>query len=88
MASIDSPTISGVGGPFFAVHSYPGRTIQDLSAVRVQAHFVAKYAYTIGGTVYDTSGTTAYVHAGSVAVYCGQQPGAMTIDSVDFILPQ
>lgn len=83
----DKPgSVSGSTGRLFAVHSYPGKTIADLSAVRGQARMPAG-AYTVGGVVYDTFPVTPIVRAGSVAVYCGGA-GALTMDSVTLILPQ
>ena len=73
----------------FAVHDYPGKTVEELSAVRMVAHLASVQKADIGG-VYDYSLTVlnASVRAGSVAVYCGAVGGNQAYDSVTFVMPR
>ena len=74
----------------FAVHDYPGKSVEDLSAVRVIGHIDAVAKPSIGGNSYDhtTSVLNSSLRAGSVAVYCGATGGAQAYSSVTFVLPR
>jgi hypothetical protein len=72
-------------GYVYAVHEYPGKTIAELSAVRVVAHY-AKAAHIVEGASFNHYATTALLRDGSAAITCGPASGP-SIDSATFILP-
>jgi hypothetical protein len=71
-------------GFVWAVHAYPGKTVNELSAVRALAHIPDMPSSTSGSSLPGYSYHTAQVQLkdGSAAVYCGGN-----YDSVTFILP-
>lgn len=84
---VTTPGDSGVRY-FYATHSFPGKTISDLSALRVIAHIgqasVAPPGYE------NVAIGTIYVNDGEAAVQCASASGATiypNFDTVTFILP-
>lgn len=79
----------GAATYLYAVHAYAGKTVQDLSAVRVVLHYSngAAQAPTIGGTNYDNAVTIPVLRDGSAAVFCGSA-GSLIYDKATFILPK
>jgi hypothetical protein len=71
-------------GAFWAVHAYPGKTVNELSAVRALAHIPDMPSSTDGASLPGYAYHIARVQLkdGSAAVYCGGN-----YDSVTFILP-
>jgi hypothetical protein len=73
-------------GPGFvwAVHAYPGKTVNELSAVRALAHIPDMPSGTSGSSLpgYNYHVAPVQLKDGSAAVYCGG-----SYDSVTFILP-
>ncbi len=74
----------------FAVHDYPGKSVEELSAVRVIGHIASVAKPSIGGNSYDhtTSVLNSSLRPGSVAVYCGATGGSQAYDTVTFVLPR
>jgi hypothetical protein len=71
----------------YAVHEYPGKTVQDLSALRVVSHFVSgPQRPTIAGVAFEQQAGVPFLRDGFAAAFCGAS-GAPTYDSVTFILP-
>lgn len=74
--------------PLYAVHAYPGKTAQDLTAVRALVHWAPSATrHTVEGITYEQSTTVPLIGPERVAVYCGV-PGSASYDSVTFILPR
>jgi hypothetical protein len=72
----------------FAVHNYPGKTVEDLSAVRIFGQLTNGGA-SIGGSSYaDSPSPLTFIRPGSIAVYCGVVGGAAQFNTVTFVLPQ
>lgn len=71
----------------YAVHAYPGKTINDLSSIRVIAHSTAQFVHVVEGSTYGDLLGAPQFRDGSVAVYCGPSATLFT-SSVTFILPQ
>ena len=74
--------VSGVTTIYYAEHSYPGKLVNDLSAVRVIAHVPG--ASPIPGPYHDYV-TTPIIRDGAAAITCGAN--AAVYDKVTFILP-
>lgn len=78
----------GPTGAVYAVHTYSGKTVNDLSAVRIVTHAAPSSSkHTIEGATYEFGGGVPLLRDGAVAVFCGTT-GASSYDSVTFILPQ
>jgi len=71
-------------GFIWAVHAYPGKTVNELSAVRALAHIPDMPSSFSGSDLpgYDHHVAQVQLKDGSAAVYCGGN-----YDSVTFILP-
>lgn len=71
----------------YAVHAYPGKSANELSAVRVVC--LMHEAASVDGVTYAQSQnqTALLLREGSVALLCGPV-GGLACDSVTFILPR
>ena len=74
----------GSPGVIWAVHAYPGRTVNELSAIRALAHIPDMPSSSSGSALpgYNHHVAQVQLKDGSAAVYCGGN-----YDSVTFILP-
>lgn len=73
----------------FAVHDYPGKTVQDLTGLRVVAHFAdgSPSRVLIGNSLYENGQSIAVLRDGQAAVFCGAAASQAQYDTVTFILP-
>lgn len=72
----------------FAVHDFPGRTVNDLANLRVVGHYGnAGGKPMIAGPPYEYGGAVPSLRDGSATVNCGTS-GALAYDSITFILPR
>jgi hypothetical protein len=79
-----------VGGATYAyaVHAYPGKSVRELSALRVVTFAGSKSApIVINGASFDRGQASAALRDGEAAVFCGPT-GAPSYESVTFILPR
>jgi hypothetical protein len=70
----------------YVEQAYPGKTVADLSAVRVIANYPSSTGF-LHPPGYNSAGTTPWLKDGSVAVSCGIQGSQYLADSVTFISP-
>jgi hypothetical protein len=86
VACATGSTIDGGGTYLYVEKSYPGKTVADLSAVRVVLNYPSSVAY-LRPPGYDSQVTLPWIKDGSVAVLCGPQGSQYVADSVTFISP-